>query len=169
MADVNYCIRCGELLKITFVSGTNRPACENCGWVYFPDPKVAAAGLISDGNRILLVRRSVDPSRGKWTLPAGFIDAGEDPRKAVERECLEETGLCVEVDSLLDVIFGQEHSKGAHIVIVYRVNVLSGTMRPGDDVDQVEFFLLDKLPEIAFKTTLKVIEVLQNADSKQPY
>ena len=79
----------------------------------------------------MLVRRVNDPQRGLWTLPAGFVDAGEDPVRAIERECLEETGLHVQVLGLLDVLAGQEHSRGAHILIVYRVSVLSGTARPG--------------------------------------
>ena len=97
-------------------------------------------------------------------MPAGFVDAGEDPRDAIERECLEEMGLSVVVDGLMDVVYGQEHSKGAHIIIIYRVNVHSGSLKPGDDVDRVKFFELDKLPQIAFKTTNKVIEMLQKPE-----
>lgn len=161
MDDVNYCVRCGALLRLKVASGRIRPVCEECGWIFFPDPKVAVAGLITENNKILLVRRAVDPYRGKWTLPAGFVDAGEDPVKALERECLEETGLDVEVDGLIDVIYGQEHSKGAHIVIVYRVKEFSGSLKPGDDVDLVEFYHLERLPRIAFKATEKVLELLQ--------
>ena len=163
MNDVNYCLSCGAHLSQKEASGRIRPVCENCGWIYFPDPKVAVAGLISEGNKILLVRRAVDPYRGKWTLPAGFVDAGEDPVKAIVRECLEETGLNVEVESLVDVIYGQEHTKGAHIVIVYRAKVLSGSLKSGDDVDRVKYFHLDKLPRTAFKATEKIVELLRNA------
>ena len=56
-------------------------------------PKVAAGVVLIDADRVLLVRRVNEPYRGRWTLPAGFVDAGEDPRRAAERECLEETGL----------------------------------------------------------------------------
>ena len=103
------------------------------------DPKVAVAALIEKDDQILLVRRVNDPQRGLWTLPAGFVDAGEDPVQAIVRECLEETGLHVQVLGLLDVLAGQEHARGAHILIVYRVSVLSGTARPGDDADAVAF------------------------------
>ena len=69
----------------------------------------------------------------------------------------------MEVESLVDVIYGQEHTKGAHIVIVYRANVLSGSLKSGDDVDRVKYFPLDKLPRTAFKTTETIVELLRNA------
>jgi ADP-ribose pyrophosphatase YjhB (NUDIX family) len=105
----------------------------------------------------LLVRRAVDPQRECWTLPAGFVDAGEDPIRAAERECLEETGLRVKITCLLDVLFGGEHSRGAHIVIAYQGEILNGVLRAGDDVDRASFFPLDHLPELAFKSTQKIL------------
>jgi 8-oxo-dGTP diphosphatase len=101
---------------------------------------VAAGIVVERDGEILLARRANEPARGLWTLPAGFVDAGEDPARAAERECLEETGLQVDVTGLIDVVFGLEHSRGAHIVIFYRAEVRSGSLQPGDDVDQVAFF-----------------------------
>jgi ADP-ribose pyrophosphatase YjhB (NUDIX family) len=91
-------------------------------------------------------------------LPAGFVDAGEDPRQAARRECLEETGLEIEIGDLLDVLFGQEHERGAHILIVYQAQIVSGTIRASDDVDAVDFFDLDHLPPLAFTTTQKILQ-----------
>jgi len=156
-SDVNFCLRCGAALERGVRYGAIRPFCPKCGWVFFHDPKVAAAALIEQNGSILLVRRANDPQRGLWTLPAGFVDGGEDPAEAVERECLEETGLVVRVSGLLDVIGGQEHPRGAHILIVYRAEALAGEMRAGDDVDQIGFFSLDKLPPLAFSTTQKIL------------
>jgi ADP-ribose pyrophosphatase YjhB (NUDIX family) len=104
------------------------------------------------------VRRVNEPARGLWTLPAGFIDAGEDPIKAAERECFEETGLTVRITGLLDVLAGQEHPRGAHIVIFYRAEVLSGVLHPGDDVDSASFFSRDQLPALAFTTTQRILD-----------
>ena len=157
LSDINYCLRCGTELIQQLRFGSERPVCPNCDWVYFPDPKVAAAALIVNNNQVLLVRRSNVPQQGLWTLPAGFVDAGEDPARAVERECLEETGLSVQVIGLVDVIFGLEHAHGAHILIVYRASVLSGTLKPQDDVDQVGFFEKDQLPALAFQATKKIL------------
>ncbi len=156
-AEVNYCLRCGSKLERLERFGAVRPTCPNCDWVFFADPKVAAAALIENQGQVLLVRRANDPQRGLWTLPAGFIDAGEDPRAAVERECQEETGFLVEVTDLLDVISGQEHPRGAHILIVYHARIISGQMDPGDDVDQIGFFDRNELPELAFSTTQKIL------------
>lgn len=155
--EVKFCQRCGAPMTWQERFGRLRPVCPRCDWTYFPDPKVAAAVLVERDGRVLLVRRANDPERGKWTLPAGFIDAGEDPARAAERECLEETGLRVQVTSLLDVLYGQEHPRGAHIIIFYRAELLSGSLQPGDDVDEVGFFPRDSLPPLAFATTKKVL------------
>jgi 8-oxo-dGTP diphosphatase len=159
--DINFCPRCGHPVILEEHFGKLRPTCSDCGWIYFADPKVAVAALIEDGNQILLVRRVNDPQRGLWTLPAGFIDAGEDPIQALERECLEETGLHVQVVELLDVLGGQEHPRGAHILIVYRVKVISGTLCAGDDADAVAYFPSSALPQLAFSTTRRILEKLR--------
>ncbi len=137
--------------------GRLRPVCPSCGWVYFADPKVAAAVLVEKDGRVLLVRRINEPFRGLWTLPAGFVDAGEDPKAAAERECLEETGLVVHATGVLDIIPGREHPRGADFVIVYRGEVLSGDLQAGDDADQAGWFGLDALPELAFRATKAVL------------
>ena len=156
--QVKYCPRCGALLVIHEHCGRQRPTCPACGWIYFPDPKVAVAALVSHQGKILLVRRTNTPRRGYWTLPAGFVDAGEDPARAVERECLEETGLVVTTSRLLDVIAGQVHARGADILIVYQMDICSGKLTPGDDADQVQFFELSDLPPLAFSSTQAILD-----------
>jgi ADP-ribose pyrophosphatase len=137
--------------------GMMRPVCLQCGWIHFIDPKVAAAVLIEKDGRVLLVRRANEPHRGLWTLPAGFINGGEDPAEAAARECLEETGLNVRVKRVLDVIAGREHERGADFIIVYEAEVLSGELSPADDADAAEWFPYDELPALAFKATQKVL------------
>jgi ADP-ribose pyrophosphatase YjhB (NUDIX family) len=158
--EIKYCLRCGTALTQAQRAGRMRPVCPQCDWVYFPDPKVAAAVVVMKGDKILLVRRNNQPQQGQWTLPAGFVDAGEDPARAAERECLEETGLTVRISKLINVLSGQEHPHGAHIVIVYLAEFLSGTLQAGDDADQVEFFSLNDLPPLAFATTQNVLKVI---------
>ena len=126
--------------------------------MFFPDPKVAAAVLLRQGDQVLLVRRAHPPHRGQWSLPAGFVDAGEDPARAAERECLEETGLTVQATALLDIVAGREHPRGADMVIVYRAQTAGGTLRAGDDADGARFFPLGDLPPLAFKATRLILD-----------
>ena len=134
-----------------------RPVCPACGRIHFYDPKVAAGVLIEQAGRVLLVQRTQDPGRGLWTLPAGFVDAGEDPAVAAVRECLEETGLEVELDGLFDLVAGRAHPRGADIVIFYLARVIGGELRPGDDADSAAFFGPDELPELAFEATRRSV------------
>jgi 8-oxo-dGTP diphosphatase len=156
-ADVKHCLRCGTALALAEHFGRQRPVCPRCGWIYFADPKVAAAVLIRQNDRVLLVRRANEPFRGSWTLPAGFVDAEENPARAAERECEEETGLTVRAGRVLDVIAGREHPRGADFVIIYDGQVLSGELRPGDDADRVEWFDRAHLPPLAFRATQTIL------------
>jgi len=167
-SESRYCLQCGsQLIKINH-TGRLRQACPSCGWIFFEDPKVASAALIVHEKEVLLVRRAYNPFRGLWTLPAGFVDAGEDPVITIERECLEETGLRIKVVGLFDVLHGLEHPRGAHILIVYRAEIIDENhdrktkMIAGDDVDSVEFFPLDSLPPLAFLTTRKILSKLDS-------
>lgn len=157
-SEFTYCPRCGKRLDAEMRFGKIRPVCPACGWIHFVDPKVAAAVLIEQDGRVLLVRRVNEPFRGMWTLPAGFINGGEDPAEAAERECLEETGLSVCVNRVLEIISGKEHPRGADFIIVYRAEVLGGELKPDDDADAVEWFGRDQLPPLAFRATQKVLE-----------
>jgi 8-oxo-dGTP diphosphatase len=154
---VRFCSSCGTLLISKLLFGEERPTCPSCGWIYFADPKVAAAVVVEQDGQVLLVRRINEPYRGYWSLPAGFVNAQEDPALAAVRECLEETGLQVEVTGLMDVIAGREHSRGADIIIVYRARLMGGVLKAGDDADLASFFQYDNLPPLAFRATIKVL------------
>lgn len=156
--DFKFCPRCGSSVLHEERFGQVRPVCPQCGWIHFVDPKVAAAVLIVQNGRVLLVRRVNEPFRGLWTLPAGFVNGGEDPAEAAERECLEETGLSVRVTRVFDIVSGREHSRGADFVIVYQAEVLGGEMKPDDDADAVEWFDKSNLPPLAFRATQKVLQ-----------
>lgn len=152
-----FCPRCGSPLQREEKFGKIRPVCPQCGWICFIDPKVAAAVLIEQDGRVLLVRRANDPFRGLWTLPAGFVNGGEDPAAAAERECLEETGLSVRAKRVLDVISGREHERGADFIILYEAEILSGELLPADDADAAEWFPFSDLPPLAFAATRQVL------------
>jgi ADP-ribose pyrophosphatase YjhB (NUDIX family) len=154
---IQYCPLCGTTVTEKIHSGRLRPTCPQCEWVYFPDPKVAVAILITKDNQVLLVQRLYNPKKGYWTLPSGFIDAGEDPKSAAERECVEETGLKIKDIRLLDVVFSQEHPRGASILILYRAEVRSGELVPGDDANQAAYFQINNLPPLAFTSTRQIL------------
>lgn len=158
-SEVKFCIRCGNPTRNDFLFGQPRPTCTECGWIFFTDPKVAAAVLVEVDHRVLLTRRINEPYQGLWSLPAGFIDALEAPTQAAIRECLEETGLEVRITGLIDVVAGREHPRGADFVIVYRAEMIGGQLTAGDDADQAEFFPYNELPPLAFRVTKKILGI----------
>lgn len=137
--------------------GKPRAACPACGWIHFEDPKVAATVLVEQDGQVLLVQRVNEPGVGLWTLPAGFIDAREDPARAAERECLEETGLVVAVTRLLGIVPGREHPNGADMVIAYRAHITGGSLHASDDAGAAAFFPRAALPPLAFRATRVVL------------
>ena len=156
--DYVYCPCCRTELTHKELFGAVRAFCPKCEWIHFIDPKVAAAVLVEQGGRVLLVRRAGEPFRGLWTLPAGFVNSGEDPSEAAARECLEETGLTVRLTRVYEIVAGREHPRGADFVIVYLAEVLHGEMNAGDDADAVEWFDKNNLPPLAFRATQKALQ-----------
>jgi 8-oxo-dGTP diphosphatase len=161
--EINFCPRCGSRIGLQEKFGKLRPVCPKCGWIHFADPKVAAAVLLEQDGRVLLVRRVNEPFRGMWTLPAGFVDAGEDPAQAAERECLEETSLSVHATRVVDIIAGREHPRGADFIIVYSAQLVSGVPQAGDDADQIGWFEHSNLPPLAFHATQSILnKIMEN-------
>jgi 8-oxo-dGTP diphosphatase len=159
LLPVNYCQVCGHEMADQQAYGKLRRVCPSCGYVHFRDPKVAAVVFIEDRGRVLLVRRAMNPERGKWSLPAGYIDYGENPREAALREVKEETGLDVEITRLLDVQ-GDPGTYGASIVIIFAARVVAGTAQPRDDADAVLWYAPDDpLPDLAFESTRTMLTV----------
>ncbi len=155
--EMKYCPRCGRPLEDGEYAGRVRRLCRACGFVHFSDPKVAAVVFITQDGRLLMVRRGVEPEPGKWALPAGYIDRGEDPREAAVREVLEETGLQVAITGLIDIL-GPEHPDDpkATIVILFEACITGGQLTASDDVVEARFFGPDEIPppeELAFKST----------------
>ncbi|HPP62021.1 MAG TPA: NUDIX hydrolase [Anaerolineales bacterium] len=158
LTQVNFCPQCGNPLVTEQRFGKPHRVCASCGWIYFADPKVAAAVLVEQEGRVLLVRRVNEPFRGLWTLPAGFVDAEEDPARAAARECLEETGLVIRVTRTLEVVAGREHPRGADFVIVYAAEVESGVLHAADDADKAGWFEMSDLPPLAFLATKRILK-----------
>ncbi|MFN3979801.1 MAG: NUDIX hydrolase [Caldilinea sp.] len=156
-----YCPRCAHALEDRHFEGKLRRVCPVCKFVYFPDPKVAVVALIEANDRVLLIRRAVEPARGQWALPGGYMDAGELPVAALQREVSEEVGIDIEVGQLLE-IFPMVNSGGASlgIVLAYsaRPRNVVAELIACDDVDQAMWFTAEELPaELAFESTQQLL------------
>lgn len=158
----NFCPRCGHALEWRERFGRMRPVCPSCGHVMFFEPKVAVVAFITEGDRVVLIQRANPPAQGLWALPAGFVDCDEDPKLAVVREACEETGLIVEVDSLMDLLHRPDEDGLADIVIAYQCHVTGGSLCADDDAEAAGWFACDALPEIGLTTTQRLIEMWQD-------
>lgn len=158
-----YCPRCRAALEDREVYGKVRRVCPDCRFVQFIDPKVSTAVLAEVDGKVLLIRRRMEPARGSWCLPGGFIEMDETPIEAAIRECREETGLEVEIIGLVDVYTYRDY-RGQGILIMYKGQVIGGKLESGDDAEKVGLFGPDELPEnIAFETNVQALGVWQTA------
>lgn len=100
----------------------------------------------------LLVRRAVEPRRGSWDLPGGFVDPFEHPEDAIHREVKEELGVEVELQALLGLFVDSYADGDATLTVYYAATITSGAPAPADDVDAAQWFPLDALPrDLAFE------------------
>lgn len=148
-APHGYCHQCASALALQRQEDRDRPTCPTCGFIVYLDPKVAVAVLVGDDDTVLLGRRAIDPGRGGWSFPAGYVNRGEVPEHAAAREVLEELGVAVRLTGLVGVY---AEAGQPVILIVYSGEIVSGEPRPdGREVTEVRRFALDALPaKLAF-------------------
>ena len=152
----SYCRSCGTKLGDVL----DRKRCLACKKILYSNPFPAVCTLVSDGSSVLLCKRqSKTVGTGKWCLPAGYIEWGEDFITAGRREVLEETGLTVQIDRILSVVSNFFSPNLHSLVIVLHAKVLGGVMQAGDDADQVAWYdPLKELPPLAFEADVHIIE-----------
>jgi len=151
-----YCLVCGTPLESRRHEDRDRPTCPSCGFIHYLDPKIAVAVILGDDHEVLLGRRRIDPSSGRWSFPAGYVNRGEVLEDAATREVLEEFGVAVRLTGLVGVY----SEPGEPVVlVVYAGEVETGTLRPdGHEVSEVRRFSLDALPEeLAFPHDRQVL------------
>lgn len=157
-----FCPKCGGRLAYRKLADRSRLVCGQCSYVLYENPVAGVAGIIREGTKLLLGRRSAASTRpGLWCIPCGYVEYDEDVYDAVKREVLEETGLKVEVTGVCSVR-SNWHNPEVHTVgIWFFTRVAGGELRPGDDIDALDYFSLAALPPLAFPTDQAVIDELR--------
>jgi ADP-ribose pyrophosphatase YjhB (NUDIX family) len=149
---VRYCQSCGGAMATLEVRGVDRRVCAECRRIHYVDPKVAVGVAVFRDDRLLLVRRTMNPGRGRWSLPGGYVDPGEHPRDAAARETTEEAGVEVKVGDVIEV-FANPPEHGGAIFILYAGSWVAGEAQCGDDSDDAAFFSREDLPATVFAST----------------
>ncbi len=153
-----YCLYCGTPFIEKMVERRIRLFCKRCKEPYYENPVPASCLVVIDNReRVILVKRSVEPQIGLWCLPGGFIELGETPEGAALRELKEETGLTGRIDRLLGVTSSYSSQYYTVLLIGYLVKSFTGVLAAGDDASDASCFHPDKLPEIAFHSHKKFI------------
>jgi ADP-ribose pyrophosphatase YjhB (NUDIX family) len=117
-----------------------RGVCESCGTIFYAQWKVSAGVRVVKDGSLLLVQRGIDPWRGMWHMPAGYVEIDEAPARAAERETLEETGLNVRAEKLVDCYTDIEDPRGNAIVLIYEAEVIGGDLSTSAETQSVRFF-----------------------------
>ena len=157
LPEFNYCPRCGSHVELVEKEGRVRPVCASCGHIVYINPAPAAALVLLDGDRVLLTLRSVEPKKGWWCLPGGFLEWGEGPEEGGARELCEETGLNGGDFTIIGVWDSISGERMHVLVVAYRVASWSGDLVAGDDAEEVRWFDLDDMPPLAFEVHRKAL------------
>jgi ADP-ribose pyrophosphatase YjhB (NUDIX family) len=155
-----YCPRCGAALR----AEPNCVECDSCGFSqYASSQPTASAFVLDDEGRILLARRAYEPDVGKWDVPGGFLEEGEDPVQGLRRELREEAGIEIDLGDFVGVFtdtYGDSPDEKHVLNLVWEARIASGTPEPDDDVAELRWFPKDALPEdveLAFRWLAKTL------------
>lgn len=157
-----FCPRCAAPIR----REPGRAECDACGFVAYANSAPTASAVLVDGaGRVLLARRAVEPDLGRWDLPGGFLEEGEEPLAGLRRELREETGLDVEPLSFLGAwvdTYGEGEGAVATLNLYWLARA-AGEPNAADDVAELCWFGADELPELAFRANAAVLEAWQRA------
>jgi len=161
--EYTYCPHCATELETVDIHGGPRRRCPACGFIHWRNPGIGAAVVVfDDEGRVLMVRRGPRATRpGCWSIPAGFVDYGEEIRAAAARELLEETGLIADVGDVIFTASNFHDPAKLTVGIWFAGTMTGGTLMAGDDADDVGWFSLDDLPPLAFETDAALFEEMR--------
>ena len=154
---IKYCQRCGCELVSKYVQKVERLYCTKCRHVVYLDPKIAAVVLVCSEKGLLLVKRGIEPHLGRWSLPSGYVDRGENVESAATREVWEEAQLKISLTNLQGIYSGI----GPVVLAVYQAEPLEGDPAVGNEVTEVAWFPIDNLPNLPFPHDDRIIQDLK--------
>jgi ADP-ribose pyrophosphatase YjhB (NUDIX family) len=156
---MKFCSHCGNQVSQRVPAGDNRLryVCEHCHTIHYQNPRIVAGCLPIWGEQVLLCRRAIEPRRGYWTLPAGFMENGETLEQAAARETQEEA--CARVRDLsLYTLFDLPHIN--QVYLFFRAELVDLDFAVGEESLEVQLFHEDNIPwsELAFPTVGRTLE-----------
>ncbi len=158
---LNYCSECGSHTESRWIAGLSRPriSCPRCNIDLHEHPQILVTCFVSCGQRLLWLRRRLDPKSGMWAIPGGFREPGESLREAAAREVFEETGVVLDADSLSFYMTGTITFIN-QIYVAFRASVPDLTCEAGSEALEVAFFDNSELPwdEVAYPEVNNSVE-----------
>jgi len=156
---MKFCSQCGNAVTQRIPEGDNRLrfVCTQCQTIHYQNPNIVAGCLPVWGDQVLLCRRAIEPRRGYWTLPAGFMENGETLEQAACRETDEEA--CARVGELsLYTLFDLPHISQVHVF--FRAQLADLDFAAGEESLEVRLFAQNEIPwaELAFPTVGRTLE-----------
>jgi ADP-ribose pyrophosphatase YjhB (NUDIX family) len=150
--------------------GDNRErlVCARCEFIHYQNPKIVAGAVCMWGDRILMAKRAIEPRKGFWTLPAGYMELGETTEQAALREAREEACATIEIDRLLAMYsvarIGQVH-------IMYRARLLSADVAAGVESEEVALLPWNDIPwdQLAFPTVVWALAHFHESRGKSDF
>jgi mutator protein MutT len=154
-----FCPQCGAPLAARQLRAGDpaRLVCQGCAFVFYVDPKVATGTILPVDGGVVLVRRAIEPSYGKWVFPGGYVDRGETPEAAAVREAREEAGLEVKIRRLLGLY---AYPGNPVVLTVYLADVTGGSLQIDEESLEIRVFPPGEIPwpDLAFRSTAEALQ-----------
>ena len=166
-----FCPRCGHSLRIEQLGGRPRETCPDCGFVHWGDSTLGAGGVLWHQGKALLVQRALDPGKGMWTIPGGYVEQGEPIEEAIIREFREETGLNTQTLALVAVRDRPgEEGRPHDLYVIFLMQYLSGQPVPDEnEISELGFFSLDEVYKMQVAPlTLSMLEATFKTAHRSP-